>query len=76
MKILTDPKLVGSFADQMIGDILVTKQTGPSGQLCQKVLVNEGINILPNEEKYFAILMDRKYASLPLFIPIISNLLV
>jgi succinyl-CoA synthetase beta subunit len=43
----------------MLGNRLITKQTGPEGQLVTKVLVNEGITI--NAETYFAILMDRKY---------------
>jgi len=43
----------------MLGNILITHQTGPAGQPCNIVLVNEGIKIL--SEKYFAILMDRKH---------------
>lgn len=43
----------------MLGAYLVTKQTGPEGQLCSKVLINEGLTI--KKEYYFAILMDRKY---------------
>jgi succinyl-CoA synthetase beta subunit len=30
-----------TYADRMIGDVLVTHQTGESGQMCGKVLVNE-----------------------------------
>ena len=41
----------------MIGGFLVTKQTGPEGQLVSKILINEGITI--DSEYYFAILMDR-----------------
>jgi succinyl-CoA synthetase beta subunit len=43
----------------MLGNTLVTIQTGPAGQKVAKVLVNEGISI--RTEKYFAILMDRKH---------------
>ena len=43
----------------MIGDVLVTKQTGEAGQPCNAVLINEGITI--KEEKYFAILLDRAH---------------
>jgi succinyl-CoA synthetase beta subunit len=50
---------VKEYASKMLGAKLVTKQTGPAGQLCSKVLVNEGITI--NKEYYFAILMDRAY---------------
>jgi succinyl-CoA synthetase beta subunit len=50
---------VEAYAAKMLGAHLVTKQTGPQGQLCSKVLVNEGITI--DREAYFAVLMDRKY---------------
>ena len=30
-----------SFAEQMIGNTLVTKQTGEAGQLCKAVLINQ-----------------------------------
>jgi succinyl-CoA synthetase beta subunit len=46
-------------ASKMMGEFLVTKQTGPDGQLCKKVLINEGIII--DKEYYFAILMDRSF---------------
>ena len=50
---------VEAMAAAMLGERLVTKQTGPEGQLCSTVLVNHGINIV--DEKYFAILMDRAH---------------
>lgn len=48
---------VEKYAKKMLGNTLVTKQTGPAGQVCAKVLINEGIKI--EKEMYFAILMDR-----------------
>jgi succinyl-CoA synthetase beta subunit len=56
---LCSPEQVEEYAAKMLGHRLITKQTGPTGQLCSKVLVNEGIAI--SKELYFAILMDRKY---------------
>lgn len=50
---------VASFSEKMIGNVLVTKQTGEAGQPVSMVLVNEGLTIL--SETYFAILMDRAY---------------
>ena len=50
---------VSAAAERMLGARLVTKQTGPTGQLVTKVLVNEGIAI--HRELYFAILMDRAH---------------
>jgi succinyl-CoA synthetase beta subunit len=57
--ILNNSDDVKVSTNNMIGNYLVTKQTGPEGQLCQKVLVNEGIDII--DEKYFAILLDRAH---------------
>lgn len=56
---LYSPTEVEDYAKKMLGAYLVTKQTGPEGQLCSKVLINEGLTI--KKEYYFAILMDRKY---------------
>lgn len=47
------------LSKKMFGANLITKQTGPEGQLCQKVLVHEGISF--DRELYFAILMDRAH---------------
>jgi succinyl-CoA synthetase beta subunit len=44
-------------AAQMLGQRLITHQTGPAGKLVQKVLIGEGKDI--DREMYFAILLDR-----------------
>lgn len=44
-------------AEKMIGQVLVTKQTGDAGKLVRKVMVAESVNI--SRELYLAILMDR-----------------
>ena len=59
VKILTEPEEVADFTGQMLGQTLVTHQTGPEGQVVNTVLVNEGITI--TNEMYFAILLDRSY---------------
>jgi len=59
VKIATTVDEVEYFAQNMLGNRLITKQTGPEGQLCSKVLINEGITIL--EETYVAVLMDRAH---------------
>ncbi|HET6406866.1 MAG TPA: ADP-forming succinate--CoA ligase subunit beta [Chthoniobacteraceae bacterium] len=51
----------GELADQMIGQVLVTKQTGQEGKLVSKVLVAEAVDI--SRELYFAILVDRGTAA-------------
>lgn len=57
VKICKTPEQIKENASQMLGNILVTHQTGPDGQIVNTLLVNEGISI--ESEKYFAILMDR-----------------
>jgi len=47
-----------TVTSKMLGQTLVTKQTGPSGQLVNKVLIAERHYI--RREAYFAILLDRK----------------
>ena len=59
VKICTTAAQVAEYTAKMLGARLVTKQTGPAGQLVTKVLVNEGITI--HRELYFAILMDRAF---------------
>ena len=59
VKVLATPTEVQTTAAKMLGYKLVTKQTAAEGQLCSKVLVNEGITI--DKEYYFAILMDRAH---------------
>src|SRR5947199_5425927 len=45
----------------MLGQILVTHQTGPAGRLVNKVLVAESADIA--RETYFAVLLDRATAA-------------
>jgi succinyl-CoA synthetase beta subunit len=45
------------LAGKMLGQVLVTKQTGPDGKLVSKVLVAEAVDIA--RELYMAILLDR-----------------
>jgi succinyl-CoA synthetase beta subunit len=59
VKIVQSANDVQTNTEKMLGNYLVTKQTGEQGQLCQKVLINKGITI--QDEKYFAILMDRSH---------------
>ncbi len=51
------PEKAQELASQMIGQVLVTHQTGEEGKLVRKVLIAESVDIA--EEYYFAILMDR-----------------
>jgi len=55
------PAEVRDVTAKMLGQILVTHQTGPSGRLVNKVLVAESADIA--REIYFAVLLDRATAA-------------
>jgi succinyl-CoA synthetase beta subunit len=55
------PEEVGQVAAKMLGQILVTHQTGPAGRVVNRVLVAESAEIA--REIYFAILLDRATAA-------------
>lgn len=59
VKVCTKPLEIRDYAEKMLGNRLITAQTGPEGQLVSKVLVHEGINF--EKEYYLAFLMDRAY---------------
>jgi succinyl-CoA synthetase beta subunit len=48
---------IGQYARAMLGNVLVTKQTGPEGRLVSKVLVTVAPKI--KKELYLAVLLDR-----------------
>ena len=52
------PKEIKDFASKMIGQTLVTVQTGEEGKLVSKVLVGQSKDIA--RELYFAIVLDRE----------------
>ena len=51
------PAEARQLAEQMLGQVLVTNQTGPEGRLVTKLLVAEAVDI--SRELYFALLFDR-----------------
>ena len=48
---------VREAAESLLGDVLVTIQTGEEGQLVQKIYVTDGVDI--EKEFYLGILLDR-----------------
>lgn len=54
---LVAPSEAGEIAGKMIGETLVTKQTGADGKVVRKVMVGEAVDI--DHEYYLAILIDR-----------------
>jgi succinyl-CoA synthetase beta subunit len=59
--VVKSPKDVREVASKMIGQTLVTHQTGPHGRVVKKLLVAESAEIA--REIYFAILLDRLTAA-------------
>jgi succinyl-CoA synthetase beta subunit len=57
VKLCTTPAEARELAKKMLGQTLVTHQTGPTGKVVRKVLIAESVDIA--REVYFAILMDR-----------------
>src|SRR6266700_579833 len=55
------PQEVREVAAKMLGQILITHQTGPTGRVVNKVLVAQSAEIA--REIYFAILLDRETAA-------------
>eukprot|EP00163_Fabomonas_tropica_P006522 TRINITY_DN1607_c3_g1_i2.p1 TRINITY_DN1607_c3_g1~~TRINITY_DN1607_c3_g1_i2.p1 ORF type:complete len:428 (-),score=156.64 TRINITY_DN1607_c3_g1_i2:142-1425(-) len=53
------PEEVADITGKMIGNKLITKQTGKDGKEVSKVLVLEAVDI--SDETYFAIVMDRTH---------------
>ncbi len=51
------PAEARELASQMLGQVLVTHQTGPEGKQVNQVLIAKGVDI--SKEYYLAILMDR-----------------
>jgi succinyl-CoA synthetase beta subunit len=63
--VVTDAADAGSVAKKMLGNVLVTKQSGPEGRQVRRVLVEEGMQIAA--EYYLALLLDRAVQA-PVFI--------
>jgi succinyl-CoA synthetase beta subunit len=57
VKVVKGPDEAAGAASGMIGMRLVTHQTGPSGQVVQRVLVEQGLKI--KRELYLGIVLDR-----------------
>jgi len=57
VKVVKNPDEARAAAEKMIGMNLVTYQTGPAGQKVQRVLVEQGLQIV--RELYLGIVLDR-----------------
>jgi len=58
VRIAFKPEDVGLFAEQMLGNTLVTLQTGPAGRVVNRIYIEEGVKIA--KEFYLSALVDRE----------------
>jgi succinyl-CoA synthetase beta subunit len=64
VKLAKSPDEAASLAKAMLGQRLVTPQTGPDGKVVKRLLIEEGLDI--KRELYLGVLVDRASAS-PIF---------
>jgi len=60
IKIVSSPEEAASFAKEMLGKKLITRQTGPQGKIVSAVLVEEPLDIA--REIYLSLTLDRMAA--------------
>ena len=66
VQITDDKSKVISLANSMMGNILITKQTGPEGKKINRIFIEEGCKI--DREFYFSLLIDRKTSELTMMV--------
>ena len=62
VKIAKTVEEVGTYAKELLGKVLVTKQTGPEGKRVGRLLIEEGSNI--EKEYYLSFVTDRQTAKI------------
>jgi succinyl-CoA synthetase beta subunit len=58
VRVVKSPEEVGKAAAEMLGHVLITKQTGPKGREVKRIYVEEGCDI--KRELYLGMLIDRR----------------
>lgn len=59
VRVIYSPKEAKEIGGKMIDQLLVTKQTGAAGRICNSVMVAE--RKFPRREFYFAVMMERAF---------------
>lgn len=59
LSLLYRPEEAKSLASQMLGKLLITKQTGEAGRICNAVMVTQ--RMFPRKEYYLAVMMERAF---------------
>ena len=57
IKLCSSLEEVQAAAHELLGNVLVTKQTGPAGKVCHRVLIEKAVPIA--KELYLALVLDR-----------------
>jgi len=57
--LLCSPEEAKSLASQMLGKLLITKQTGEAGRICNAVMITQ--RMFPRKEYYLAVMMERAF---------------
>jgi succinyl-CoA synthetase beta subunit len=57
VKIAKSPEDVRKYAEELLGKVLVTHQTGPEGKVVKRLLIEEGCDI--RKEYYVGVVVDR-----------------
>nr|XP_012146874.1 PREDICTED: succinyl-CoA ligase [ADP-forming] subunit beta, mitochondrial-like isoform X2 [Megachile rotundata] len=59
VKMCETPEEAKKLASQMLGKLLITKQTGEAGRICNAVMVTQ--RMFPRKEYYLAVMMERAF---------------
>lgn len=59
VRVVFSPQEAEAIGSKMVGQKLVTKQTGAAGRICNSVMVAE--RKFPRREFYFAVMMERAF---------------
>ena len=66
VQVVFEKKDVPSIAQSMMGNVLVTKQTGEEGKIVNRIFIEEGCDI--DREFYLSLLVDRNNATIMMMI--------
>ena len=66
VQVVFEKKDVPSIAQSMMGNVLVTKQTGEAGKIVNRIFIEEGCDIL--REFYISLLVDRNNSKIMMMI--------
>ena len=66
VQIINDKSKILSIASSMLGNTLITKQTGPAGKKVNQIFIEEGCDI--DREFYLSLLIDRNNSKLMMMI--------